>query len=482
MTLAYLLYVIISAKIVLNILYYIHLWYVKEYRFDRMAIHLKTDQARQLFFPPLKKPPLTPKTLFLFGSSIFLLGLTLIVLSKSLFVAVVLIYLLAFPVVCLFVALTKIPTFLYHEYIISKALAKLRKHKKMLVIGITGSYGKTTTKEFLTTILSTKYNVLKTPESKNSPIAIAETILKSLRQEHEIFVVEMGAYKKGEIARMCEMVKPEIGILTALNEQHQDLFGSMETRITAKYELLAGLSGKKIAIVNADNEYTKQMGLRGQADRLDVWWYTTKEVAEATLSASDIHADTQSISFTLHYKNQKSKTRISVLGEHQVSNVLAATGAALASGMTYAQVIDSFDKITSFNKTMQAISGVNGSIFINDTFNNNPDAAVAAIAYLIKTKGKKILVFQPMIELGEHEQQAHERVGEAAGTVCDSIFLTNTNFKDSFMKGAHRAQGDKKVYTFSAHETALQIKKVVGPGDTVLFKGKEAEAVLRLLR
>ena len=104
------------------------------------------------------------------------------------------------------------PTGIYHKLLIAKAIRKLRDHKSMIVIGITGSYGKTTTKEYLASILSTRFRVLKTEASKNSPIGIAEVILRKLTSQHEVFVVEMGAYKIGEIAEMAAMARPQIGI------------------------------------------------------------------------------------------------------------------------------------------------------------------------------------------------------------------------------------------------------------------------------
>jgi len=257
MTVVTILSILWCARLLLNLLSYIQLWYVKEYRFDRMLIHLKTKQGKRLLFLPWRRPPLKPKACFIFiASALVLLGiyfiLPLFIIWKLFFMDILL-----FPITAVFVLIAKVPTWIYHGILIRKAINKLQSHKKMIVIGITGSYGKTSTKEILATILGTKFKTLKTEASKNSPIGIAEVILSKLTPDDEVFIVEMGAYKPGEIREMCKIVKPSIGIVTAINEQHQDLFGSIDATVKAKYELIQGLNDGKIAIFNADNRYTR---------------------------------------------------------------------------------------------------------------------------------------------------------------------------------------------------------------------------------
>ena len=230
------IYILWVIRIIANILSYIHLWYVKEYRFDRMFIHLRTKQGKRFLIIPFRRPPVSLKTIVLFICAVFLEAIIILLLPTgtkllNFFIA----DLLSFPAVSLFVFVFKIPTFLFHLIRISQAVRKLHKHKNMIVVGITGSYGKTSTKEILYTLVSQKYITLKTETSKNSPIAIAERVLSSLSPDHEVFIVEMGAYKRGEIARMCGMVHPQIALLTAINAQHQDLFGSIDTTMNVYF-------------------------------------------------------------------------------------------------------------------------------------------------------------------------------------------------------------------------------------------------------
>lgn len=471
-----------SLRIVGNLLTYVHLWWVKEYRFDRMLIHLRTAQGKRIFFPFWKRPPLSPKTITVtLLSGVVLLGFFSL-LPLSLFLRFITIDIATFPLTWIVVGLLKLPTLVYHEVLITIAVRKLRAHKPMMVVGITGSYGKTSTKDYLTSILSNRFRVLKTEASKNSPIGIAETVIRQLRSDHEIFVVEMGAYKRGEIARMAKMVRPQIGIITAINPQHQDLFGSLETTMRAKYELVQGLVGQGTAIFNADDKRTCQMAEWAKRDGREVWWWSREETkasfGERFFAARDIKADFSGVEFTCVAGKEKVKVSAKVPGEHQVSNILAAMAAAVALGMKLREAAAAAWQIKSAAKVMELVKGVNGSMFINDTFNNNPAAAKAALSFLSKNKGRKILVFQPMIELGSFTESSHEEVGEHAARVCDGIILTNTNFQEAFTCGVRKVSKNTPVMVLAPTQAAAYIQARAGKGDIVLFKGKEAEHVL----
>lgn len=473
-------------RIAANLTSYIHLWYVKEYRFDRMLIHLKTEQGKWILFLPFRIPPLFPKTVTLFFLTGLSLSLLFVLQPFNTIITLIIVDLITFPLTAVWVLILKIPTFMYHEFLIFLAVRKLRKHMPVKVIGITGSFGKTSTKEYTATILSKKFKVLKTADSKNSPIGIAEVILKNLRSKHEVFVVEMGAYRRGEIARMCRMVEPNVGIVTAINEQHQDLFGSMENTISAKYELIQGLSGKQIAIFNADNSYTLQMAQKAQTEGKRVWLYAIEHSdfpnwAEKVLNAENIRINPRSVEFSIVIDNQRIVCSVHLLGKHHVSNILAALFGSLACGLTVDEAVFALQKIRPFKSTMQPVPGINEADFVDDTFNNNPDAAIAAIHYLKEMNGRKFLIFQPMIELGKYASYAHERVGKHAGDVCGSILLTNRSYYTDFARGVEMSKYKGELQVITPTTGANYIKDHVRSGDTVLFKGKESVQMLKLL-
>lgn len=484
--LVYLLYSAWVCRILINISSYVHLWSVKEYRLDRMLIHLKTKQGSRLLFLPWRRLPLRPKSLGVFLFSLSVLGVFFIIFPVSTFFKLFIVDILSFPVTLIIVLLLKLPTFMYHSVLISKSVTLLRQHKKMKVIGVTGSYGKTSTKEILYTLLSQKYKTLKTEASKNSPIAIAELLIRKLTPDCEVLIVEMGAYKRGEIAQMSAMVKPQVGIVTAINAQHLDLFGDLNTTMKAKYELIQGLSEGKIAIFNGDNSYTSEMGSWAARDGCSVWYYSMdsakKTAKQFACIATNIKATPSGVSFTVHYGAKSASVSVGLLGKYQVANILAAISGAISCGMTFDEATKACVHIRPFPKTMQKVTGLNGSVFIDDTFNNNPDAARAAIDFLATTKGQKFFIFQPMIELGDTADESHRSVGAYAAKICDHIILTNDNFHASFISGVQSEGSDKKADVLPPSDAAAYIRAHVKRGDTVLFKGKESGRILDLLK
>ncbi len=480
-------FILWTFRIVTNLLSYIQLWWVKEYRFDRMLIHLGTQQGKKILIPSFRKPPVTVKTVLIFILSLITLAELFLLLPKPIFLTFIFVDLLTFPITGMWVSILSVPTFLHHNWLINNAVRKLRSHPPHWTVGITGSFGKTSIKEFLTTILSTKHHTLKTERSKNSPIGIAEVILAQPKMNYDIFVVEMGAYKIGEIRDMSKMVRPQVGIVTAINPQHQDLFGSIENTMRAKYELIESLPTDGIAIFNADDPLVLEMAQWANKAGRKVWLYSKTEQkmpnwADRMLFGTNITVSDRKIAFIIICGKEKYGIEIPILGIHQVSNILAAVLGAVAIGMSLKDAVAASGNIRPFTNTMVPMTGINGSLFINDTFNNNPDAAKAALDYLKIRKGKKYFIFQPMIELGQYTQSAHIEVGAYAAKICDEIILTNGNFYESFNKGVRSTNQQKEAKVLSPKNAVQLLMHKIQKGDTVLFKGKEAENILKLLQ
>lgn len=478
-----LLYCVWFIRIGVNLLSYTYLWRLKEYRWDRMIIHVRIVSFVSILFPALRKPPRSIKTFLLFIVSIAVVGFFIVVTPIGLFWKFLFADLLSFPLTFLIVKVLALPTYIYHQYSIYLATKKLRKNATLFSIGITGSFGKTSVKEYAETILSTKFSVLKTEASKNSPIGIAEVVLSQLTNQ-QIFIAEMGAYKQCEIAAMARLVQPQIGVITAINPQHQDLFKSIETTMKAKYELMQGLVGKKIGIFNADNDKVIEMGKQAEKEGISVLWYSMKNKKNdtSTIFATNIHADLTGLSFSCSYKGQTKKVVTKLLGAHQSSNILAAIGIALQCGMSLEEAANACENLRPVTHVLERLKGAHGSTFIDDTFNNNPDAAIAALSVLAHGKGKKILVFQPMIELGAFAKESHEQVGKYAGTICDAIFLTNANWSEDFIRGVNQVNKNIPVYIWPISKACEYLKTQAKREDLVLFKGKESAAYLQSLQ
>jgi UDP-N-acetylmuramoyl-tripeptide--D-alanyl-D-alanine ligase len=464
-------------RIATNILSYIHLWYIKEYRPDRMWIHLKSPQGKTIFWPAWRRPPLTTKTLVLTALSVLSIAAVAWITPGSWIMKAFVADVATFFLISFWVILLRLPTHVYHSMLIYRATRMLAAHAPMNVIGITGSYGKTSTKELIATLLSTKYTTLFTTQSKNSPIAIAELVLSKLTPKHTVFVVEMGAYKMGEIAQMAAMVHPSIAVITAINPQHQDLFGSIEHTMKAKYELIAGMNHDGVAIMNADNARVREMAKRARSDGFTVEFYSALQNKSAVITAKNIQQLADGISFDCVYRDKAVPITAQLFGTHQVSNMLAAIAVCLRSGMTMAEIVKATRMIKPMVHTMAPKKGKNGAMYIDDTFNNNPDAALAALSFLSAQKGKKVVVFQPMIELGAYAKESHQKVARVMGEIATDIILTN----DSFVEIFETYRGNARVQVLKPQEAAAYIVSSVSDADTVLFKGKEAGRVLQLL-
>ena len=472
-------------SILRNTMHQLFLWQIKEYRLDRFLVHLKTWQGKRLLFGKIQ----VAKWLLLFSLPLFyqnqsfffwlVLGIFFIegVLAIRYFftlgwklpvftlktVAILIVVLssllgglfvpflnlairalildrILFFLVGFFIVLANIPAKIFQRFVIFLAKRKIKSHPQLLVIGITGSYGKSSTKEFLAQILSQKFKVLKTPANINTDIGVAKTILAHLKKNHQIFVCEMGAYKKGEIKAICEIVNPKIGIITGICEQHLSLFGSFENIIKTKFELIESLPPKGLAVFNGNNKYCLKMAQ--EAKRIGKKIKVVKPPS-------------------------KPPFKTDLPGKYFWENALLAQVVAKKLGMTQKEIDKIVKRLKAPPCTMQILKK-DDLVLIDDTYNSNPWGVLAALEYLKTFKGKKILVFQPMIELGKASARLHQEVGKRAAQICDQIFLTNKNFYQDFLKGA---QGKVKL-----GRDLPKIEK-----GAILFEGREAGVVLKLL-
>jgi len=389
------------------------------------------------------------------------------------------------PLISILVVLGNIPSLLYKKLLVMKAGRKISGMKRLIVIGITGSYGKTSTKEFLATILSQKYIVAKTPGSINTDIGIAKYIVEDLKPQHEILIVEMGAYKQGEIAAICSFVNPSIGIITGINEQHLELFGSVRNTMLAKFELIRNLQKNGLAVFNIGNKYVKEMmnwarHERGDIKIINYQKYGIKKKAEI-ITASEIIVSLQSLSFELNYQNHKISCVTKLAGVQNIDNILAAVAVALKLDLTMEQVKKGIENLYSPTKTMISVGSLGNLKFIDDSFNANPDGAIAALEYVRLITGNKILVLTPLIELGQEADKIHYSLGRKAADICDLILLTNPNYSKPFIKGARRLAGKKKVQIVNTQIGEKIIRQHTKNAGVVIFEGKESGKILEKL-
>lgn len=524
--------------IVRNVLFWVNLWQIKEYRLDRMLVHLKeTHQGRSLFLSwflwikivvlfsyvfvifssnslllvydfivafiffieftksgkeilshTLKRPVITIKTLFLTAICLFIISFFYAIpLISDVYVWLLVLDRLIIVLIALLIFLLSFPTEMYKDYIVEKATEKLKRMNNLLVIGITGSYGKSSTKEYVAQVLSDKFHVVKTKGTNNTPIGIAKAILSFITPETEIFVVEMGAYKKGEIEELCNIVHPKIGILTAVSDQHLSLFGDIQKTMQAKYELIDALPKDGLAIFNGNNKNAeilfkqtrKQKVLyRTNRDTKDIMQNHAARKNEQIVVADMITVNKNSIAFRVKIKNRFVTYKTGLVGVQTVENILPAIFLGSHLGMRENEIQKSVARLTPLPQTMVLTQLKTGATAVNDSFNTNPHAVFAALEYMKLYKKKKILIFSPMIELGKKAHIDHYSIGKTASKLCDYIFLTNKNYLSSFMKGIREGGGKCIVEVGSIPEIIQFIFEHSHKDDLVIFEGKETGIIL----
>ena len=369
------------------------------------------------------------------------------------------------------------------ELTINRAyLLSARKRIKTLqpkVIGITGSYGKTSTKYILHQILSQKFNTLMTPDSYNTPMGICKVIRGDLTAEHEIFIVEMGAYKRGDIRELCNLASPQIGILTAVGPQHLERFKSIENITKTKYELIESLPPGGLAVFNCDNEICAGLADRREQDGNPVHRYATEPFPvpstseRAELTATNIQHTDEGLAFTIHTPIDTVEIRTQLLGRHNVSNILAATAVAIECGMTLAEIRVAIANVAPVPHRLQLTSSEGSVTIIDDSFNSNPVGAKAALEVLTEIQGgKKVLVTPGMVELGEREYEENKRLGEHAADVCDLVILVGPKRTIPIFDGLNDAQypNQQIIVARNLEEVKQHLATQVQAGDVVLFE------------
>lgn len=536
------------------ILFWIYLWQLKEYHVGRFLDHFRTTKGKKLLFNApalfkfffvlifvalyveyLRNPSgsflsviffFTIITLFLLvlfplycvqciktikdyfnrniKKPVFTLKATIIFLATGLLSSLIffliftdepfllIVYDLLIPVIVSAIVLIFQPFFVVaRNRILKKAKKKISGFKNLTVIGITGSYGKTSTKEFLTTILSEKFNVLATPEHKNSEIGIAQTILEELNENHEIFIVEMGAYKKNGIKLLCDITKPRIGIVTGVNEQHLALFGSMENLLSAEggRELFNCLPKNGFIALNGDNKnclnlYKEILLKSGEENSGTIIYATQRNKIEADIWIEDLMVEKEKISFVVRSKEKEMMGfSAAVSGGHNAQNLLGAILVARKLGMDFAEISAACVNIKPEQGGMILKKGVFGTSVIDSSYSSNIDGVIADLDYLKTFEGKKVVVMPCLIELGTKSAETHIQIGKKIAQVCDLAIITTKDKFTEIKNGAteNEMSPDKIVFSESSEEIFNLITTLCKEGDAVLLEGRVPSELVKLL-
>ncbi len=420
----------------------------------------------------LHRPNLTKKAQIILLTSIIIEG-GLFVLLKN-WNVLLLLLIIRFVIAGLSVYLVSFPSDWTKHWIIHRATIKMSDLQNQLtVIGITGSYAKTSTKEFLAHILEKKYVVVRTPEHVNTQIGVSQFILKTDFSKAKFFVVEMGAYSKGEIKAICDIVHPKIGILTAINEQHLSLFGTIKNIQEAKYELLRSLTKDGLAITNVDDPYCREYL---NELHCKVFTFGTDTEYHPTCVIEDIKTTRTGFCCTITAFDEKEKITLDVpmIGTHNAFNLAPVILVTHFVGMNKKEI---FEAIQSMPPQIGSIHlyQYGQAIIIDDTYNSNPTGFKAALDILssFPSNLRRIVITRGMEELGKKSKVLHEEIGGEITYISDELIVTKKNAYKTMHYGVGNKYRTQVVLKDNPIELLTYIRKLKNTQCVILFENRQ---------
>ena len=387
-------------------------------------------------------------------------------------------YLLRYSLICVMPLLT--PYILFLAYLINEPLeegikryyvrrAKIKLDKSgVLKIGITGSYGKTSIKEILKTILSQKYRVLATPASFNTPMGIALTV-KNLDSTHDVFIAEMGARSRGDIKELAALVKPSYGVLTGINNQHMETFGSQEAIEDTKFELFENLAEGGKGFFSSDSEGAMKLWQRFEGEKYSAGIKGERNI----VTAENISTGQHGMTFTLKIAGEPPvECGTVLLGRHSVSNICLAAAVAYKIGLTPEEIAHGINRIQSIGHRLELVPNNRNIVIIDDSYNGNVNGVEAALEVLDTFGGRKIVLTPGLVELGKQENLANLAFGQKLAAHADVVIIIGKHNAEMLINGLTAGGMDKSNIFFakSLNKGNAMLNEMLAPGDVVLFE------------
>ena len=344
----------------------------------------------------------------------------------------------------------------------------IESHKGLIIIGVTGSFGKTSTKNYLAGVLAEKYNVLVTPGNYNTLLGVIRTIREQLRPYHQVFIVEMGAKQKNDIKEICDLVHPTIGIVTAVGEMHLETFKSVANIQDTKFELINSLPANGLGIINQDSEYIKSYN--GITSPCKVLRYAVNE--EGDYKACGVEYGANGVSFTLN-NGEAYSTRL--LGVGNLLNILASIAVADYLGVPANKQRNAIARLQPVEHRL-SMKVSNGITVLDDAYNSNPQGARMALDVLKNFKvnegNKRIVITPGFVEMGARQAQANKELGRTIATSCDYAIVVNATNRDAIKSGIDEGglAEDKYFLADSLNHAHARLSQILRAGDVVLYE------------
>lgn len=353
--------------------------------------------------------------------------------------------------------------------------ARHRRRMRAAVLGITGSLGKTSTKEATAAVLRQKLQTHWSGKSYNNEIGVPLTLLR-LEERHDVAVVEMGTYGPGEIALLCDLAQPTYGIVTNVGVSHLDRMKTQAVIAQAKGELIAALPANGAAILNIDDRWVRAMAERTAARP---FFYGLNPEADLWADEVESHG-LDGMSFTAHYRGVAQRFDVPLLGRHAVYIALPAIAAGLLLGLSWEQIraglVDG-----GAQSRLTVVRGVNGATILDDSYNAAPASCKAALDVLSAVPGRHTAVFGDMAELGPVDESGHREVGVAAAGIVERLVVVGTKARWIGQAALEQPRAPEVLFMRSNAEAAAALRELIGPDDVVLVKGARVAATEQIV-
>lgn len=478
----------IIKKIVSILIYETYLLQFQDYSINRFLKDIRKFFGDKLKTISGKKLEWTFKAKIIFSLSIFLqlvfsffivhtFNLSIIFPIIALFV-LFFVFVPLFFIFLIFSTLVLFPLdFIFKQIVILWAKTKIKKYRKNIkVIAVTGSYGKTTMKDAVGFVLSEKFNVLKTEGNKNTILGISQLINKKLNEKTEIFIVEMAAYKIGDIKELCGLIlQPDISILTGINESHFERFKDIENTINAKFEIIQNCKKNGTIILNADNKLIVQNFKKHLKDQ-KIYFYSSKnnQLSNYRFGEKIFYEDGSGIYFEIKDEFENlGEIKTSFLADYIIGITMSCMIVGKEFGMNFNDVKQMIEKLQPPEHRLQSIKAKNNILIIDDSYNGNPDGVKEAINTLSFFSGRrKIYVTPGLAEVGKKNRELHLEIGKKLAGVADLVILEKNEAGQFIKKGLLENKFlEKYIKEYdSIYETHVDLDNVLLDGDVVLFQ------------
>ena len=354
-----------------------------------------------------------------------------------------------------------------------------RSRLQLRVIGVTGSVGKTTTKELIAAVLSTRYRTLKSEGNYQHEVSLPLMLLK-LTEAHERAVVEMGFDHPGEIKFQAELARPQVGVVNNVYAVHLERAGSLDAIARGKAELVEALPPQPegVAVLNADDPLVLAMAQRTRARVV-----TYGLDPQADLWADNIEsAGLDGVRFHLHYRHETLHVHVPLLGRHSVHTALRAAAVGLVEGLTWQEILDGLNALGAAQLRLVAVTGPQGSVILDDTYSASPESVIAALNLLHELEGRRVAVLGDMLELGSYEEVGHRLVGRRARDVADLLVTVGQRARVIAAEAREAGLPDAAVVELDDVEDVVAfLRQTIRRGDVVLLKGSQGVKLDRIV-